>query len=152
MGVVPGRDFVKREVRGNEGGVKGNDGVLPCRGVDERVDRDGGLALVPASRRGGVPEWLKGADCKSAGVRLRWFESNPLHQASSRRFVRLLSMSGIYGGAANMVSAKVTSQVTCRLLPRGWTGRSALPNRIDGRHHHVSGRTGETSCNADLRS
>jgi hypothetical protein len=27
-----------------------------------------------------VPEWLKGADCKSAGVRLRWFESNPLHQ------------------------------------------------------------------------
>jgi hypothetical protein len=46
-----------------------------------RVDRGGGLALVPASRRGGVPEWLKGADCKSAGVRLRWFESNPLHHA-----------------------------------------------------------------------
>jgi hypothetical protein len=46
------------------------------------------LALVPASRRGGVPEWLKGADCKSAGVRLRWFESNPLHQepAVFRRF------------------------------------------------------------------
>ena len=30
-------------------------------------------------RHGGVPEWLKGADCKSAGARLRWFESNPLH-------------------------------------------------------------------------
>ena len=27
-----------------------------------------------------MPEWLKGADCKSADVRLRWFESNPLHQ------------------------------------------------------------------------
>lgn len=26
-----------------------------------------------------MPEWLKGADCKSAGVRLRWFESNSLH-------------------------------------------------------------------------
>ena len=30
---------------------------------------------------GGVPEWLKGTDCKSVGARLRWFESNPLHQS-----------------------------------------------------------------------
>ena len=29
---------------------------------------------------GGVPEWLKGADCKSVGLRLHWFESSPLHQ------------------------------------------------------------------------
>ena len=37
-------------------------------------------ALVTAvTTRGGVPEWLKGADCKSARVRLRWFESSPLH-------------------------------------------------------------------------
>ena len=28
---------------------------------------------------GEVPEWLKGADCKSAGSGLRWFESTP-HQ------------------------------------------------------------------------
>ena len=28
---------------------------------------------------GGVPEWPKGADCKSAGVRLRRFESFSLH-------------------------------------------------------------------------
>jgi hypothetical protein len=26
-----------------------------------------------------VPEWLKGADCKSVGLRLRWFESSLLH-------------------------------------------------------------------------
>jgi hypothetical protein len=26
-----------------------------------------------------VPEWPKGADCKSAGVSLRWFESIPRH-------------------------------------------------------------------------
>ena len=32
---------------------------------------------------GGVPERPKGADCKSAGIRLRWFESTPLHQESS---------------------------------------------------------------------
>eukprot|EP01034_Spumella_vulgaris_P037333 gene37333-46065_t len=28
----------------------------------------------------GVPEWLKGADCKSVGLRLHWFESSLLHQ------------------------------------------------------------------------
>jgi hypothetical protein len=30
--------------------------------------------------RGGVAEWLKAADCKSARVSVRWFESSPLHQ------------------------------------------------------------------------
>ena len=42
----------------------------------------GGLFIGPSSverRRGGVPEWLKGADCKSAGVSLRRFESFPHH-------------------------------------------------------------------------
>ena len=34
-------------------------------------------------RLGGVPEWLKGADCKSVGLRLRWFESSLLHQTST---------------------------------------------------------------------
>ena len=34
--------------------------------------------------RGGVPEWLKGTGCKPVGVRLRWFESNPLHQLAER--------------------------------------------------------------------
>ena len=28
---------------------------------------------------GGLPEWPKGADCKSAGLCLRWFESTTLH-------------------------------------------------------------------------
>ena len=28
---------------------------------------------------GGLPEWPKGAGCKPAGLRLRWFESNTLH-------------------------------------------------------------------------
>ena len=32
--------------------------------------------------RGEVPEWLKGADCKSVGLRLRWFESNLLHHSN----------------------------------------------------------------------
>src|SRR5260364_371174 len=38
-----------------------------------------GSVSIISVYRGGVPEWLKGADCKSVGLRLRWFESNPLH-------------------------------------------------------------------------
>jgi hypothetical protein len=34
---------------------------------------------------GGVPEWPKGADCKSAVARLRRFESSPLHSAHGGR-------------------------------------------------------------------
>ena len=30
--------------------------------------------------RGEVAEWLMAADCKSALLRVRWFESSPLHQ------------------------------------------------------------------------
>ena len=36
------------------------------------------LARLPEGL-GEVPERPKGADCKSAGVSLRWFESTPLH-------------------------------------------------------------------------
>lgn len=32
-----------------------------------------------APRQGSVPKWPTGADCKSAGSRLRWFESSPAH-------------------------------------------------------------------------
>jgi hypothetical protein len=30
-------------------------------------------------KNGVVPEWPKGADCKSASVSFRWFESTPRH-------------------------------------------------------------------------
>ena len=36
---------------------------------------------------GEVPEWPKGADCKSAGVSLRRFESSPLHMNSGDHYV-----------------------------------------------------------------
>ena len=51
-------------------------------GYGGRVDKRGLPAIPPApAARGGVPEWLKGTDCKSVGLRLRWFKSNPLHQS-----------------------------------------------------------------------
>lgn len=34
---------------------------------------------------GSMPEGLKGADCKSAGLRLRWFKSNSAHHSSCPR-------------------------------------------------------------------
>ena len=33
------------------------------------------LSFATLKRLGQIPEWPNGADCKSAGVRLRWFES-----------------------------------------------------------------------------
>lgn len=41
----------------------------------------------PDRLRGGrVPKWPKGADCKSAGISLRWFESNRAHLPRKRGF------------------------------------------------------------------
>ena len=34
--------------------------------------------------RGEVPKWPNGADCKSAGLCLRWFESTPLHHLTRK--------------------------------------------------------------------
>src|SRR4051812_48607983 len=34
---------------------------------------------------GGVAEWLKAADCKSARDSVRWFESSPLHHDTDHR-------------------------------------------------------------------
>ncbi len=55
-----------------------------------------------------MPEWLKGADCKSAGESLRWFESISAHHLACgwhfvrqslilRAFVRLWILSVMHG-------------------------------------------------------
>ena len=41
---------------------------------------DPGSARVLTRNFGGIPKRPTGADCKSAGLRLRWFESTSLHQ------------------------------------------------------------------------
>ena len=40
-----------------------------------RAGRQGGGLRRRDKRNGQIPEWPNGADCKSAGLRLRWFES-----------------------------------------------------------------------------
>ena len=45
-------------------------------------------------RSGEVPERSKGADCKSVGGRLRWFESTPRHQFCDRPLAGALNPGG----------------------------------------------------------
>ena len=52
---------------------------------------------------GEVPEWPKGADCKSAGVSLRRFESSPLHHPLRARSERRVQRT--YAGIAQLVRA-----------------------------------------------
>ena len=43
---------------------------------------------------GGVAEWLKAADCKSARASVRWFESSPVHH---RHFHSRVEVQGALG-------------------------------------------------------
>ncbi len=42
---------------------------------------------------GGLPEWPMGAGCKPAGVSLRWFESNTLHNTRKPNSLRQARLS-----------------------------------------------------------
>src|SRR3546814_1100003 len=49
------------------------------------IDRQASFRHWTASQsgpQGQVAEWLKAADCKSARVSVRWFESSPVHHPS----------------------------------------------------------------------
>src|SRR4026208_486283 len=52
---------------------------------------------------GGVPKRPTGADCKSAGLRLRRFESFPLHQLRGKRVARRRVWGCVIGGCSSMV-------------------------------------------------
>ena len=43
-------------------------------------DKRRGCCNETGKKAGGIPKRPTGADCKSAGLRLRWFESTSLHQ------------------------------------------------------------------------
>ena len=43
--------------------------------------------FAPANKKGQLPEWPNGADCNSAGLRLRWFESITAHFESKAKEV-----------------------------------------------------------------
>ncbi len=72
VGGKKGPDFVRKsKALGNE------------RPVEAACDRPAPAILKPCyipRFAGEVAEWLMAADCKSALLRVRWFESSPLHQ------------------------------------------------------------------------
>src|SRR2546426_5425403 len=65
------------------------------------------IGSSPPSRNrcGEVPEWPKGADCKSAGECLRRFESSPLHSRCERT-TRIMSRGSSSGGRARAFQAR----------------------------------------------
>jgi hypothetical protein len=57
-----------------------------CRSLKRSISRMGEPTLGRTSRNSGeIPKRPTGADCKSAGSRLRWFESTSLHQVRQVR-------------------------------------------------------------------
>ena len=56
-------------------------GDTPELQISEVCHDEGSIAWHnPGFTLGEVAEWLMAADCKSALLRVRWFESSPLHQ------------------------------------------------------------------------
>ena len=75
-------------------GIEHPDKLSPGGGIGkERVDKTGGAWLTkrPCSA-GRLPKWPTGADCKSAGLRLRWFESITYHHLKLPRNTAFLSL------------------------------------------------------------
>ena len=88
-----------------------------------------------------MPEWLKGADCKSVGLRLRWFESNPLHH----RFHSLPARVGSFPRPVSPGCAAFTRFLQPSLT-HGPMPEQGIPplgmfasRRSPSRHRHASG-------------
>ena len=73
---------------------------------------------------GEVPEWPKGADCKSAGVSLRRFESSPLHMNCGDHHV-----TNFDAGIAQLARASAF-----QAEGRGFESRFPLSSNGDGLH------------------
>ena len=83
---------------------------------------------------GGLPEWPKGADCKSAGLCLRWFESTTLHRGVSRE-TELENRSSQHGGylrGSSSVGRASAFQAERRRFESGLPLRIATTNHNKG--------------------
>ena len=88
-----------------------------------------------------MPEWLKGADCKSVGLRLRWFESNPLHH----RFHNLPARVGSFPRPVSSGCTTLTRFLQPSLTHGSMPEQGIQPlgmfasRRSPSRHRHASG-------------
>jgi hypothetical protein len=85
-------------------------------------------------RGGEVPEWPKGADCKSAAVGLRRFESSPLHQLIDKDWAALTSGREL-AGIAQLARARAF-----QARGRGFESRFPLHAQVAQSVEHVLGK------------
>ncbi len=45
-----------------------------------------GATIINRETNGSVSEWLMETDCKSVGLRLRWFKSSPAHHFTDKSY------------------------------------------------------------------
>src|SRR5437870_13922488 len=79
---------------------------------------------------GRLPKWPTGADCKSAGLRLRWFESITYHHPI---FQRRNSGSGQWGGTARLRELKLLAFSPPRKAASAYRGRTATKMELHSR-------------------
>jgi hypothetical protein len=124
------------------------------------------MAYYSARAVGRLPKWPTGADCKSAGLRLRWFESITYHHLISAREKRVLTCifnrfilvpvfdsvrfcalcvsCQLFRNDAVKYSKSITSpnwQIHCLL--------SAQSKRVQRSHATLGGHRGECPANED---
>ena len=75
--------------------------------------------------RGEVAEWLMAADCKSALLRVRWFESSPLHHCFTEQ------VKSLHCGCSSMVEQKPSKLTTTVRSRSPAPGFSAMENIAD---------------------
>ena len=70
-----------------------------------------------------MPEWLKGADCKSAGERLRWFESIRHHHRA--RPLGLIQLADFWGLKVRCTGCEHPRRFFSRSCGRSSVGRAS---------------------------
>ena len=77
-------------------------GLITTNNMEQAEDRAGGklgnkgdecaitAIKMISMAKGQIPEWPNGADCKSAGLRLRWFESIFAHKNRDAEVAQLI--------------------------------------------------------------
>ena len=90
---------------------------------------------------GGLPEWSKGADCKSAGFGLQWFKSTTLHRPRTISDVEANTerVRGSIDRGSSSVGRASAFQAECRRFEPG------LPLRVfEGNQRIISTRPGSS--------
>ena len=112
---------------------------LPCKQqvVGSTPSASSGVLRLLQVPDGGVPERPKGADCKSAAIRLRRFESSPLHPEETTPDPRRRKAFGPTAGVAQLVELQPSKLDVAGSRP---VSRSVSPAHLAQLAEHVLGK------------